>query len=79
MWNIPLIGAAIGAGLWGMAAVGHDSELVPVAFGAAIGCGLPGAGVDALIPGRTTIYSKPTASPAPAGGKRSGVSLKVGF
>ena len=61
-----------------LVAAGHG-EFVPQVIGAAIGYGLLGAGIDALIPGRTTVYSKPTASPAPAGGKRAGMSLKVWF
>lgn len=77
--NGALIGAAIGAGLWGIAAGRYGSEFVPVAVGAAIGYGLVGAGIDAMIPGRTTIYSKPTASANQAGGKRTGLALKVGF
>jgi hypothetical protein len=79
VWNGALIGAGIGAALWGMAAAELGGEFVPVMVGAAIGYGLIGAGVDAMIPGRTTIYSKPRPTAAGPAGKRAGLSVKFGF
>jgi hypothetical protein len=77
--NGALIGAAVGAGLRGIAVVRHDGEMFPYAVGAAIGYGLVGAGVDAVISGRTTIYFRPTSATARAGDKRRGIALRFGF
>ena len=77
--NGALIGAAIGASLWGITVAQHGGEMLPYAFGAAIGYGLVGAGVDAMISGRTTIYSRPTSAATRAGGKRGGIALRFGF
>jgi hypothetical protein len=79
VWNGAAIGAAIGAGLWGMAAANHGGEFVPVMVGAAIGYGLIGAGVDAMIPGRTTIYAKPPSDRTRARDTRAGLAVKFGF
>lgn len=76
--NGALIGAAIGAALYAPA-LRHGSEFALfIPFGMAAGAAI-GAYADSLIPGRTTIYSRPpVASMAPAG-KRAGLSVKFGF
>lgn len=79
VWNGALIGAAIGAGLFGMAAAEYGGQVVPLVIGAAIGYGLLGAGVDAMIPGRTTIYSKPPSEGTRTRDKRTGLAFRIGF
>jgi len=78
VWNGALIGAAIGAGLWGIAAA-NGADVVPLVFGAAVGYGLLGAGLDAMYSGRTTISSRPLSADVRAGGRRAGMSVKFSF
>ena len=72
------IGAAIGvvAGLLSAREV-SDGAAVPFALFSAGLWGLIGAGVDALIPGRTVIYSKPL--PRAAGSPRPAIAIRVRF
>lgn len=73
-----LIGAAIGvvAGLLSAGEVGGDAA-VAYAVGSAALWGLMGAGLDALKPGRTVIYSKPAARVA--GAPRPAIAFRLRF
>ena len=88
LWNGVLIGATIGA-IGGAAAASHCSELPDLCgqtqtmMAVALVYGGIGAGIDALIPGRTRIYQ---ASPASAvrispvvSRRRQGLQVSVGF
>lgn len=74
-----IIGAIFGAVLGGITVAQGGSDFMPLAIAATIGYGLIGAGVDGLIPGRTTIYSKPSPAASSSGAKRAGMSVKIGF
>jgi len=78
--NGAIIGAAIGvvAGLLSAAEVGDDAT-VPLTVSSAIVWGLIGAGIDALIPGRTVIYNRPTARAATSGTSGPAVVFRVRF
>jgi len=77
--NGALIGAGLAAILSAIAIADVGSDVVPFAIGATIGYGLLGAGIDALIPGKTTIYAKPARAPSLPVARRAGLSVKIGF
>ena len=77
--NGALIGVAIGAGLWGLFVGEYGAQAVPSLVTATIGYGLIGVGVDAMIPGRTTIYSKQPSDAIRARDKRAGLAFKIAF
>ena len=77
--NGALIGASIGAALYAALAIEYGTEVLPFAVAGTIGWTAIGAGIDALIPGRTTIYSKPPTGSLPSGGRRLGLALKFGL
>jgi hypothetical protein len=76
--NGALIGAIMG-GAWCALVCGQAIDSGPaVAIGVAINAGFwggIGAGIDALIPGRTTIYRRPTTPPS----ARAGISYRLTF
>ena len=76
--NGALIGAAVGVGVWGLTAADYGRD-APVVLWSAMSYGAVGALVDLMIPGRTTIYAKPSASAAASTGKRAGLAFKIGF
>lgn len=80
--NGALIGALIG-GLWCAIVCGQgldDTTQLPaaVAVSAAFWAAV-GAGIDATIPGRTTIYRRPSAQLRGGGGARAALSLSFRF
>ena len=77
--NGALIGAAVGAALGASLAARHGAEYGPLMFVGAVGYGVVGAAVDAMIPGRTAIYAKPRSAVSTTGGKRVGLALRIGF
>jgi hypothetical protein len=77
--NGALIGAAVAGALYGMAMAEYGTEGLPLAITAIAGWTLVGAGVDAMIPGRTTIYSRSTATTIPPRARRAGLAVKFGF
>jgi hypothetical protein len=79
VWNGAVIAASIAGALYGLAMIEYGTEGLPLAIAGTAGWSLLGAGVDALIPGRTTIYSKPPAAALPSGGRRAGLAVKFGF
>jgi len=81
VWNGALIGAALAAAavLWGQAMAPESGEWGGMFVAATAAYGLIGAGIDAMIPGRTTIYSKPRQTPSLAAQNRSGLAVKIRF
>jgi hypothetical protein len=80
--NGAVIGAMIG-GLWCALVCGQGLDRpgdwpTAVALAAAF-WGVAGAGIDAMIPGRTTIYRKPSAKLGVGGGTRAVVSFRFRF
>jgi hypothetical protein len=74
--NGALIGASIAGAFYGAK---YGMELLPFAAAGTVGWSAIGAGIDALIPGRTTIYSKPPTGGAASGNRRVGLAVKFGL
>jgi hypothetical protein len=76
--NGALIGAAIGAAFYAPALRHAPEFALFIPFGMAAGAAI-GAYVDSLIPGRTTIYSRPLGASMQQSGRWAGLSVKFGF
>ena len=78
--NGALIGAAIGvvAGLLSAQEVGGGAA-VPFAVASAGVWSLMGAGVDAMIPGRTVIYRRPRTAAVAAGTPGAAMTVRIRF
>ena len=79
LWNGALIGAAVGAVAFALVASEYGDAVIP---GALLGTALyasVGASVDALIPGRTTIYRKTPRDAFRSGAPAAAISMKIRF
>jgi hypothetical protein len=79
LWNGALVGAAVGAVTFALVAAEYGDEAV---VGGLVGTALwasIGASVDALIPGRTTIYRKTPGNALRSAGLRPVFAMKLRF
>jgi hypothetical protein len=79
LWNGAAIGAAVGAVVFALLASEYGDAAVP---GALLGTALYasiGASVDALIPGRTTLYRKAPRDTPHSGGPSAAIAMKIRF
>jgi hypothetical protein len=79
LWNGTLIGAAIGAVVFALVASEYGDAVYPGALlGTALYASL-GASVDALIPGRTTLYRKTPRDARRSGAPAAAIAMKIHF
>lgn len=79
LWNGALIGAAIGAVGFALVASEYGDAVVPGAlFSTAVWASI-GASIDALIPGRTTLYQKAPRDSLRAAAPRAAIAMKIRF
>ena len=79
LWNGALIGAAVGALTFALVAAEYGDEAVAGGLaGTALWASI-GASVDALIPGRTTIYRKSPGDSLRSAGLRPVFAMKLRF
>ena len=79
LWNGTLIGAAVGAVVFALVASEYGDAVYP---GALLGTALyasVGASVDALIPGRTTLYRKTPRDALRSGVPAAAIAMKIRF
>ena len=79
LWNGALIGAAIGALTFAFVAAEYGDEAVGVGLVSTAAWASIGASVDALLPGRTTIYRKSPGDSQRSAGLRPVFALKLRF
>jgi hypothetical protein len=79
LWNGALIGAAVGALAFAFVAAEYGDEAVGVGLVSTAAWASIGASVDALLPGRTTIYRKSPGDSQRSAGLRPVFALKLRF
>ena len=79
LWNGALIGAAVGAVTFALVAAEYGDEVVVAGLVNTAMLAAIGASVDALIPGRTTIYRKTPGDSLRSAGLRPVFAMKLRF
>ena len=79
LWNGALIGAAVGAVTFALVAAEYGDEAVAGGLASMAGWASIGALVDAVIPGRTTIYRKTAGDSLRTAGSRVAFTMKLRF
>ena len=77
--NGALIGAAVGGTLLSLTLAQAGSDYLPMVLVGATTYAFIGAGIDAMIPGRTTIYARPRQTASAPGQGRVRLAFKIGF